>query len=196
MLQWAGTHRSQAREITEMSSFDEGRYETPDAGCTDCPVATGRRAFLRDIGLTVAASLIASGLRPSAALAGFVTDIKPLRSRGALRNYAVPTTDTVMIDIDNDVIIARSQRVLYAFSLRCPHKGTRLEWRESESRIFCPKHKARFDIDGDHVSGRKSRNLDRYAIRLQGRELVVDTDTLYREDENPGGWRSAQIISP
>ena len=101
-----------------------------------------------------------------------------------------------MIDVDNDVIIARSAGKVYAFSRRCPHKGAGLVWHESESRIFCPKHKARFDVDGDHVSGRKSRNLDRYAIRLQGREVIVDTDALYREDENPREWQSAMIVSP
>jgi nitrite reductase/ring-hydroxylating ferredoxin subunit len=153
----------------------------------------GRRGFLRDVGLTVAAALIASGLEPHAALASLVTRIKPVRSKGALRTYAIPSSDAVMIDVDNDVIIARSKGKVYAFSRRCPHKGAGLVWHESESRIFCPKHKARFDMDGDHVSGRQSRNLDRYAIRLQGSEIVVDTDTVYRGDQNAREWQAAVI---
>ena len=181
-----------------MPRVDSTRYDidTPaGAGdtCHHCPVAVGRRGFLRDVGLTVAAALIASGLRPHVALASLVTEVKPIRSRGALRTYAIPAADSVMIDVDNDVIIARSQGKVYAFSRRCPHKGAALVWNESESRVFCPKHKARFDIAGEHVSGRKSRNLDRYAIRLQGREITVDTDRIYREDQSPQEWRSAVL---
>ena len=179
-----------------MPRVDESRAEMNGAsqsGCLDCPVAMGRRGFLRDVGLTVAAALIASGLRPHAALASLVTEIKPVRSRGALRTYSVPQADTILVDVDNDVIVARSRGKLYAFSRRCPHKGAALVWHESESRIFCPKHKARFDVEGAHVSGRRSRNLDRYAIRLAGRELIVDTDTLYQEDENLSDWRSAYV---
>jgi nitrite reductase/ring-hydroxylating ferredoxin subunit len=98
-----------------------------------------------------------------------------------------------MIDSDNDVILARSRGKVYAFSLRCPHKGTRLDWHEDESRIFCPKHKARFFADGQHASGRTTRNLDRYAIRREGRGVVVDSNSLYREDIDHSQWQSAVI---
>lgn len=103
----------------------------------------------------------------------------------------MPTTDAVMVDDENDVIVTRSRGKIYAFSRRCPHKGARLVWHESEDRIFCPKHKARFTADGDHASGRGSRALDRYAIRLEGREIVVDTSAVYREDRDPAAWRAA-----
>lgn len=110
-----------------------------------------------------------------------------------MRAYSVPATDAVLIDVDNDVIIARSRGRVYAFSRRCPHKGTRLEWREDESRIFCPKHKSRFNAGGAHVSGRHTRNLNRYALRLQASEIVVDTGTVYRQDLDPQAWASAVI---
>ena len=107
----------------------------------------------------------------------------------------IDANDGVMIDVANEVILARSRGKVYAFSLRCPHKGTRLVWHEEESRIFCPKHKARFLADGQHVSGRKTRDLDRYAIRREGREVVVDTDTVFREDADNSRWQSAVITA-
>jgi nitrite reductase/ring-hydroxylating ferredoxin subunit len=67
-------------------------------------------------------------------------------------------------------------------------------WHEDEDRIFCPKHKARFMKNGDHASGRSSRNLDRYAVRMQGREVIVDTDRIYREDQSPQE-RSSAVLS-
>lgn len=107
----------------------------------------------------------------------------------------MPIADAVMVDADNDIIVTRSRAKIYAFSRRCPHKGARLVWHESEDRIFCPKHKARFTTDGDHASGRRSRNLDRFGITLQGREIVVDTNALYREDEDPQAWRAAVVAA-
>jgi hypothetical protein len=47
--------------------------------------------------------------------------------------------------------------------------------------------------NGDHASGRSSRNLDRYAVRMQGREVIVDTDRIYREDQSPQEWSSAVL---
>lgn len=161
--------------------------------CGECPIVTNRRRFLRDVGMTVAATLVATGLRPRGAFAALVSDVRPTRSNGAFRSYSVPVANAVIVDTDNDVIITRYRNKVYAFSRRCPHKGARLVWHEDESRIFCPKHKARFISNGDHASGRRSRNLDRYGLRLQGREIVVDTDTLYRQDENPNAWASAVI---
>jgi nitrite reductase/ring-hydroxylating ferredoxin subunit len=161
--------------------------------CGECPILTNRRRFLRDVGMTVAASLVASGFRPSAAFAALVHEVKPLRIAGSRRSYSLPAADIVMLDSDNDVIITRYRGKVYAFSRRCPHKGARLVWHEDESRIFCPKHKARFMSNGDHASGRRSRNLDRYGLRIQRDEIVVDTDTVYREDENQEAWASAFV---
>ena len=170
------------------------KAQAQEQDCPDCPIATAsRRRFLRDMGLAVAATLLASGLSPSSVLANLVAEVRPLRRRGALLSYAVPKADAVLVDSDNDVIIARSNRMVHAFSMRCPHKGAKLEWREAESKIYCPKHKARFDASGDHFSGRRSRNLDRYAIQLQSGSIVVDTDTLYREDRNSDQWQKAVI---
>jgi hypothetical protein len=88
--------------------------------------------------MAAAATLLASGLSPASALANLVAEIRPLRRRGALLSYAVPKGEAVLIDSDNDVIIARSGRYAHAFSMRCPHKGAKLQWREAESKIFCP----------------------------------------------------------
>ena len=177
-----------------MSQLAETRNaSTTDDRCGECPIATNRRRFLRDTGLAVVAALVASGLRPGIALAGLVSEIRPVRSKGDLRSYIIGDADAVMIDADNDVILARSRGKVYAFSLRCPHKGARLVWHEDESRIYCPKHKARFSAEGKHASGRRSRNLDRYALRREGREFIVDTGTLYREDTDRSAWNAAAV---
>lgn len=162
-------------------------------GCQACPHATDRRAFLRHMALAVAGTLAVTGLSPGAAFASGARYIAPLATRGSQRRYDLPRADGVSIDGSNEVILARWQGHVYAFSLKCPHRGTTLVWHADESRVFCPKHKARFRPDGAHESGRNTRSLDRYALHLEGGAVVVELDTLYRVDENPAGWNGAVI---
>ncbi|NUO62599.1 MAG: Rieske (2Fe-2S) protein [Gemmatimonadaceae bacterium] len=165
--------------------------------CGACPVAEmGRRAFLRNAALAAAATMAAIGLAPGSAFAEAVRAVTPLSAAGAGgtdRVYRIPSADSVSIDRGNDVILVRWQGVAYAFSLKCPHRGTRLEWHADESRVFCPKHKARFRPDGAHDSGRRTRNLDRYAIRREGATLVVALDRVYRADADAAAWTGATV---
>ena len=163
------------------------------SGCGACPHATDRRVFLRHLALAVAGTLAATGASPSAAFASGARYIAPLAGGGNQRRYDLPRADGVAIDSGNEVILARWQGHVYAFSLRCPHRGTKLVWHDDESRVFCPKHKARFRPDGGLDSGRNTRSLDRYGLHLEGGAVVVELDTLYRIDQDPGGWNAAMI---
>ena len=161
--------------------------------CSECPLAVDRRAFLRGAALAAAATLAALGVAPGPAFAEGVRAITPWRSAVAQRTYRLPTADGVSVDEANDVIIARWQGRAYAFSLKCPHRGTRLVWHADETRIFCPKHKARFRPDGAHDSGRSTRDLDRFELRRQGDELIVNFDALRRANDDVAAWRAAVV---
>ena len=164
--------------------------------CNKCPAAmASRRAFLRDIGLTVIGALALTVVtRPAAALAESVGETSALGTSGAQRMYTLPATDSIAIDAGNDVILARWKNHVYAFSLRCPHRGSRLEWLAAERRVFCPKHKARFRPDGAHDSGRGSRDLDRFELSRNGSSIVVNLDVLHRADQEPEAWGAAVIV--
>jgi nitrite reductase/ring-hydroxylating ferredoxin subunit len=162
--------------------------------CHECPAATAsRRAFLRDVGLAAVAALAVAGL-PAAALAESVVETSPIRQVGRRRVYAIPRGDSIAVDAASDVIMARWQGRVYAFSLKCPHRGTRLEWRPNEQRIFCPKHKARFAPHGAHDSGRASRDLDRHAVAREGGSISVDLDAVFRADTDRPAWEAAVIV--
>jgi nitrite reductase/ring-hydroxylating ferredoxin subunit len=158
---------------------------------------TSRRAFLRDAALAASATLaMVSIAKPAMAFVQSVSGIEPtsmadtpLRERA----YAIPMSDGVSVDAGNEVILARWENRVYAFSLKCPHKGARLEWRGAEERVFCPKHKARFLGDGTHVSGRGSRDLDRFAIRRTADGIVVSLDRIYRRDTQLNEWTRAAV---
>ena len=166
-----------------------------DDNCGECPIATSRRAFLRDIGIATAAAVAAVAFnRPALAYAETVAEIEPVGSGLMERNYAIPRGDGVSVDVRSEVILARWEDRVYAFSLKCPHKGARLEWRASEQRVFCPKHKARFLADGSHVSGRGKRDLDRYEVRRQGSGIAVNLDRVYRQDTDAAEWAAAVVV--
>jgi nitrite reductase/ring-hydroxylating ferredoxin subunit len=154
-----------------------------------CFFSTDRRAFLRATALGVLGALVGEAALPT--LAHGIGNATPARSRGLELRYPLPAADGVAVDETNDVILVRWQGRAYAFSVECPHRGGRLEWRAQEGRVFCPKHKARFRPDGAHDSGRSTRALDRYDIRREGSSLVIRLDVLRRADTDPAGWAAA-----
>ncbi|MGH7620042.1 MAG: ubiquinol-cytochrome c reductase iron-sulfur subunit [Gemmatimonadaceae bacterium] len=144
--------------------------------------------------MVAAALALGATASPAAALVRAAGEIRPASTRGLFRSYAIPSTDSISVDVGNDVILARWQERVYAFSLKCPHRGTRLEWHADEQRIFCPKHKARFTPDGAHDTGRQSRDLDRYAIARQGGSVAVDLGAVLRADTDTEAWSAAVVL--
>jgi len=177
-------------------NHDPGEAPAAGAECGACPLVTDRRGFLRSMAVAVAASLAASGIAAGSAFASSVGAIAPVAAGGRRPRYDLPPADGVSIDTGNEVIVARVQGRAYAFSSRCTHRGAKLVWHADESRVFCPKHKARFRADGMHDSGRSTRALDRYAVSLEGSALLVDLDTLYRVDQDPAAWEAAVVAVP
>jgi nitrite reductase/ring-hydroxylating ferredoxin subunit len=170
-----------------------------DRECETCPLgaAVERREFLRD---AVARALGAMGAvaffsgRPEALSVAFTSG----SGSRADKSYALPTGDGVLVDKDESVIIARFGGRVWAFSLACPHQNTAIRWDSSATRFQCPKHKSRYRPDGTFIEGRATRGLDRFAVRRDGGQLLVNLDLLYREDKNPSEWLSAfvDVVSP
>ncbi len=157
---------------------------------TDCGGCTiGRRAFLRDTAVAAAALAGISSLA-NAMPVHWVTGLAE-GARGV--SYAVPEADGVSIDKDKEVILARNGTNVYAFGLSCPHQNTALKWLASDHRFQCPKHKSKYTADGVYIEGRATRSMDRYAVRLDGKNIVVNLDKLYEEDQDVALWKGAFI---
>jgi Rieske Fe-S protein len=107
--------------------------------------------------------------------------------------YPVPASDGVTIDRSAQVIVVRFQQHAYAFNLACPHENTALRWKERDGCFQCPRHESRYRPDGAFISGRATRNMDRFALRRDGDELVVDLGRLYRSDQQPQDWAAATV---
>jgi Rieske Fe-S protein len=164
--------------------------EFPSVDCNGCPLITDRRAFLRSAG-AIALAALSMGIPVREATA------KTIAVSGAgrkLLSYALPTADGADIDRDNEVILVRYKNEIIAFNLSCPHQNTALRWNESAMRFQCPKHHSQYQPDGQFITGRATRNMDRLAIqRDQANRLVVDPDTLYQSDDDAAEWAAAVV---
>lgn len=108
----------------------------------------------------------------------------------------MPAADGVQIDKENEVILARVGKQVYAFALACPHQNTALRWEAENNRFQCPKHKSRYRPDGTFIEGRATRGLDRYSVRLSNNMIVVYVDVLYQEDKEKSAWSGAVVALP
>jgi nitrite reductase/ring-hydroxylating ferredoxin subunit len=164
--------------------------ESNGADCAGCTLgeALARREFLRE---SVTRALMLA--LPLGAVQRLPMDfVRGLGGR-ADKAYPFPATDGVSIDKDESVIIARFDGRVWAFSLACPHQNTAIRWDAGANRFQCPKHKSRYRTDGTFIEGRATRGLDRFAVRRDGANIVVNLDALYREDKEAAQWAVAFI---
>lgn len=159
--------------------------------CGACAVATRRRALGR---ISAAALAAMVGIPFSAADAPLpVVEGDGIATGPEERTYPLPAIDGVTIDRETQVIVVRFQQRAYAFNLACPHENTALRWKEREGRFQCPRHESRYMPDGAFISGRATRNMDRFAIRRVGDGLVVDLNRLFRSDQQQTDWAAAAV---
>lgn len=164
-----------------------------DTDCSGCGLAD-RRRFLMQAAAAVATVMVGLGMSAERALAmplGIVSGVRLPNGKDA--SYPIPATDGATIDHDNDVIIARFQGHVFAFSLACPHQNTALRWLAEEGRFQCPKHKSKYAPDGTFLSGRATRSMDRFALRKDGASVVVNLNTLYEQDKQQKEWEAASV---
>ena len=109
------------------------------------------------------------------------------------RQYPLPAADGVNIDRQTQVILVRLQNRVYAFALSCPHENAALKWLPKDHRFQCTKHDSKYQPDGTHMSGRATRNMDRFAIRREGESIFVNLQHWFQSDKDPSGWGSALI---
>lgn len=157
----------------------------PCAGCS------GRRDFLRDAATMAAGVLVALGADHRSAWGMSARTIAPLLSGPSEATYPIPAADGASIDRDHEVILVRWQGQAYAFALSCPHKRQMLRWQEDNARFQCPKHHSKYSPDGNFLSGRATRGMDRYPVRTEGGRLVVTLGDKIQQDKNEAAWKAA-----
>ena len=73
------------------------------------------------------------------------------------------------------LVLQNAAQEILAVDAKCTHEGCTVQYLPSESQIWCACHNARFDLDGQVVSGPPPRPLAKYAAERQedGGILIV-----------------------
>jgi len=147
--------------------------------------ATGAVALGLSLGLP-------GGLRAEAARVRWL-DGSPSPENQDQVAYPLPTEDGVSVDRGNELILVRDSGSVYAFALSCPHQRSMLKWREKDHQFRCTKHGSEYQPNGEYVSGRATRGMDRYALTLEGGQVLVDKSRKFEQDQDPAGWEGAVV---
>ena len=150
--------------------------------CEDCTLRQTRRTFLTQVSASFVAATVLSWSEVAGAVVG------PTE-----RAYPLPAKDGVTIDKSAQIILVRFQQHVYAFTLSCPHENTALRWRDNDNRFQCPKHESKYKPDGTFMSGRATRNMDRFPIKRAGDQIVVDVTQVYHSDVHAAQWAAATV---
>jgi nitrite reductase/ring-hydroxylating ferredoxin subunit len=169
------------------------RYDPEYDECQGCPLATNRRDFLRHAGLATMGALIMVGVPPGLAASTRPMRLVARRRRDPNPTYPIPSQDGVEIDHKNDVIVVRWKSALYAFNLSCPHQNTALRWNPGDAQFQCPKHHSKYQPDGTFISGRATRNMDRFSVTRVGDDIVVNINAMHKNDADGAGWDASTI---
>jgi|HubBroStandDraft_6_1064221.scaffolds.fasta_scaffold565091_2 Rieske Fe-S protein len=165
--------------------------------CDGCPIVTNRRTFLRGAALVVGAAALATVGVPLDVIAALpVSRMIGTPSDIDTATYPIPTTNGTQIDDTNQVILTRWQNAVYAFALSCPHQRTALRWDDADKRFQCPKHHSKYQPDGTFISGRATRNMDRYSLQRDKDTIVVNLRVLHKSSDDQTAWDVAVVKVP
>jgi len=77
----------------------------------------------------------------------------------------------------NSVFVCRDTTGVFAMDARCTHEGALLT--KQATRMYCSRHGATFDLNGQHPTGPANGPLDHYAVCVDtAGNLFVDPNTV------------------
>ena len=71
------------------------------------------------------------------------------------------------------VVVISYKGELRAFSAACTHLGCIVQWRKEEGIFLCPCHGAKFDFNGDVISGPAPKPLPKYRVEVEKNKIQL-----------------------
>ncbi|HLV90617.1 MAG TPA: ubiquinol-cytochrome c reductase iron-sulfur subunit [Acidimicrobiia bacterium] len=91
------------------------------------------------------------------------------------RAYVVPAPDQLSDQFEGMPIAAGGLMALFQ---RCVHLGCRVPWCATSVGFECPCHGSKYNVIGEYFDGPAPRNLDRFAVEVQGDRFIIKTGTI------------------
>jgi len=133
-----------------------------------------RRSFLK---------LLTSALGLSA-LGSFVYPLSryllPLEAAVKVKKIILPKaeipvngTKDLMIGLTPAIVLNTRDKGFLAFSKVCTHLGCLVKYDKGKLLFICPCHAGMFDLEGNVVSGPPPKPLEKFAVKVEGDNLVI-----------------------
>jgi menaquinol-cytochrome c reductase iron-sulfur subunit len=59
------------------------------------------------------------------------------------------------------------------FEPHCTHLGCAYDWNAKSGQFLCPCHGGKFDKEGNRIEGPPPRSLDRFDVKLTGKQIRI-----------------------
>lgn len=76
---------------------------------------------------------------------------------------------------DGRFYLSRVEDEVVALYQKCTHLGCRVPYCETSGRFECPCHGSIFNRKGEYIAGPAPRGMDRFPVKVDKGEMVVDT---------------------
>jgi cytochrome b6-f complex iron-sulfur subunit len=91
----------------------------------------------------------------------------------AKRDIPLNLTKDLMIGPTPVIIINSKERGFIAFSKICTHLGCLVKYHKDRMLFICPCHAGIFDLEGNVVSGPPPSPLQKFAVKVDGDNIVI-----------------------
>ena len=133
-----------------------------------------RREFLKLLTSVLGLSALGAFAYP------FFRFLLPVESLARTRSVTLPksevpvnATKDLMIGPTPVIIINAGGKGFLAFSKVCTHLGCLVKYDKERQLFICPCHAGIFDLEGNVVSGPPPRPLQKFAVRIDGDNIVI-----------------------
>jgi cytochrome b6-f complex iron-sulfur subunit len=133
-----------------------------------------RRGFLKLLTSVFGLSALGAFAYP------FFRFLLPVESLARARSVTLPksevpvnATKDLMIGPTPVIIINTRDKGFLAFSKVCTHLGCLVKYDKEQQLFICPCHAGIFDLEGNVVSGPPPRPLQKFAVRVDGDNIVI-----------------------
>lgn len=105
---------------------------------------------------------------------GSIDDFPPGKVKGMVVDFEV-RDGYFKSRVERSIIVSRRPEVgdLVVFNTRCTHLGCSVYWDDSKGLFVCPCHGGFFNPDGTVKSGPPPAPLERYQVKVKGKDLLV-----------------------
>jgi hypothetical protein len=89
-------------------------------------------------------------------------------------------------EVNNRIYLVNTGKDILIFHWLTPGSAhCRYKWHDRERVFIDPCYGTQFTLDGSYLTGPPRRGLDRYAVRLEAGQIIVDLSNIVEGSESP-----------